>query len=174
MRDGCRHISARSQSLDWERKCLRPLYRDQRFPKAKPQRGVPKAIISDSDGVDFGLSAPTARPIPAWGGSFAKPQESESNAIRTESPPHLSGTGRAFSPKPFWLKDLGLCCPRLVWGRAVGAQEIAGTQLVIFPSCTRLGTHLVDLKAKCVLPSFRRGRLGTSTFILLCQSSCSS
>jgi len=49
----------------------------------------------------FSASGPKARPIPAWGGGFAKPQEPESNAIRAESPPHLPGMVRAFSPDIF-------------------------------------------------------------------------
>ncbi|MEI6350524.1 MAG: hypothetical protein WCP06_05395 [Verrucomicrobiota bacterium] len=54
-------------------------------------------------------------PMPAWGEGFAQPQEPSLYAIRAESPTHLPGMERAFSPKALGHKDLGRC-PRLVWG----------------------------------------------------------
>ena len=71
-----------------------------------------------------GISGPTARLQTSLG---HRPRTPEEGAIRAVGPTQCGEQGleRAFSPDPLPIKDLGRC-PRLVWGRAFGAENRHG------------------------------------------------
>ncbi len=85
---------------------------------------------------DTSLSAPTARPHTSLGRRLCAAPGSMGCTTRAESPTHLREMARAFSPKSLLHKVLGRC-PRLVWQRAVGAQERVSFTHVSPPSCLR-------------------------------------
>jgi len=81
-------------------------------------------IVGREPGIAWRLSGPTAQPHTSL---RQRPRISKNSAFSAESAFHISGgMERAFGAIPLWLKDLERC-PRLVWGRAVGAERLSPT-----------------------------------------------